>query len=69
MALNWVKVVVAIGTAVYEMADEVLRERARRNAAAKAWAETPAPIRACPKCNEIAYTPGQVRCCRCGAAL
>lgn len=58
-----------IGTLAYEIVDEAWRERKRRKAAEKAWAERQARIRACPQCNEIAYTPGQMACNRCSAVL
>lgn len=33
------------------------------------WPTRAAVPRACPRCREIAYTPGQERCNKCGAAL
>lgn len=41
----------------------------RKQRAAKAWAETKASVRACHRCREIAYTPGQTVCTKCGATL
>lgn len=46
-----------------------LERRAERQRAAKAWAERPAPVRACPRCGEVAYTPGLSQCPKCGAPI
>lgn len=46
------------------------RRRARNAQVARdAWANTPVPVRGCPKCREIAYTPRQTHCNKCGAQL
>lgn len=45
------------------------RSKQKEKARAKIVAETPAVIRGCPRCNEIAFTPGQVTCTKCGALL
>jgi hypothetical protein len=37
--------------------------------AQKQWQSSPAPMRACPKCNEIAFTPGQIACAKRGVAV
>lgn len=55
-----------------EVGSELWREWRKERAQAKAqreWAETPATIRGCARCNEIAYTPGQVACSKCGGLL
>ena len=57
---------------LFEVASELWRERQQEKArqrAAEAWANAPAHVRACLACGEIAYTPGQTRCDRCGAEL
>lgn len=66
----------ALGTAAGLLAELALLElkalvRRRREAerAAKQWAETQAPVRACPRCREVSYTPGQTTCHKCGAPL
>jgi hypothetical protein len=64
--MKWVGLIAELA---YDLAREAWRDRKRKQAAAKAWAERPAPIRGCPRCGEIAYTPGQVACGRCGALL
>jgi hypothetical protein len=51
-----------------------LRQRQARlraaEAAAKTYAETPAPVRACPKCREVYYSPAPAAyCTKCGARL
>ena len=51
-----------------ELWQEWRRDRARAKAAQQ-WAETPASVRACPRCREVAYTPGQAHCTKCGSAL
>ena len=43
--------------------------RLAKKRAAEKWAATPAVVRDCPKCHEIAYAPGQVYCRHCGAKL
>jgi hypothetical protein len=63
------KWLVLVGEVAYDLARDAWRERKRRKAAAKAWAEQPAPVRACPSCREVAYTPGQLSCLRCGSRL
>lgn len=63
--MNWARL-------AFEVGSELWREWRRKRAAderAKEWAETPAPIRACFRCREIAYTPRQVSCNRCGGLL
>jgi hypothetical protein len=55
-----------------EVAVELLTgwlEERRRKRLARAHAETPVTPQACPKCLEIAYSPGQARCFKCGAGL
>lgn len=52
-----------------DLAVDKLREIQRKRGAAKAWAQTPAPVRACPQCGEVAYTPGQTHCTKCGTPL
>ena len=62
----------AIARFAFELGSELWREWRRdaaRERAAKQWAETPAPVRGCPRCREIAYTPGQTTCHKCGAPL
>lgn len=66
----------ALGTVVGLLAELAVLElkalvRRRREAerAAKQWAETPALARGCPRCREVAYTPGQTTCHKCGASL
>jgi hypothetical protein len=54
--------------AVLELKALVRRGREAERAA-KQWAETPAPVRACPRCREVSYTPGQTTCAKCGAPL
>lgn len=57
---------------LWELGSELWHERQRRKArsrAAEHWATTSAPARACPRCREIAYVPGQTTCTKCGAAL
>lgn len=65
--------VVDAGLAVAERVEAwQAKRRARRIAERRAreqWAQTRATIRACPRCHEIAYTPGQVACSKCGALL
>ncbi len=63
--IAWVKLGV---TLAYEIVDEALRERKRRKAAEK-WAGTVATPRACHRCKEIAYIPGQMTCTKCGGLL
>jgi hypothetical protein len=53
----------------WELGSEFWRERQKKRKAAAEWAARPAPIRACFRCKEIAYTPGQVECAKCGALL
>jgi hypothetical protein len=53
----------------YDLSREALQNRKRRREAQKEWANTPAPTRSCPKCKEIAFTPGQVACAKCGTLL
>lgn len=63
--MNWAQLIIEIGS-------ELWRERKRKKAAdraAREWAEKPAAIRACRRCNEIAFTPGQVACTKCGSVL
>lgn len=64
--MKWIAL---LGELAYDLAAEAWRDRKRRQAEAKAWAERPAPIRGCSRCNEIAFTPGQVACGRCGTLL
>jgi hypothetical protein len=62
----------AIVTWAYEFGSELWREHRRakrKQREADAWANTPAPVRACPKCREVAYVPRQTGCTKCGAAL
>ena len=57
---------------VLEVAQELGHERRAakaRQRAAERWASTPGPRRMCRNCSEIAYTPGQTRCDKCGAVL
>lgn len=63
--MNWARLALEVGS-------ELWREwRAERRArkAKEAWAKTLAPIRGCPQCREIAFTPGQVSCNKCGGLL
>jgi hypothetical protein len=64
--LPWVRLGVEFGSELWR---EWRRERAKARAAAKQWAETPAPVRGCPRCREIAYSPGQTACAKCSALL
>lgn len=64
-AAQWIRLGVEIASEVWH---EVRRERSARRAA-EAWATTPAPTRACVRCREVAYTPGQTVCAKCGAGL
>lgn len=52
-----------------DLAVEKLQGLQRQRAASARWAQTPAPVRACPSCREVAYTPGQLACTKCGARL
>jgi hypothetical protein len=52
-----------------DLAAEKIAEVQRKRAAARQWARTPAPVRACGRCKEIAYIPGQAECAKCGASL
>ncbi len=57
---------------LFELGSEMWTEyrlAKRKQKEADAWAATPNAIRACFKCKEIAYTPGQVTCAKCGALL
>lgn len=58
-----------LGFAVAQKFVDWNEARLAKQKAARAWAETPAPIRACFRCQEIAYLPGQVACNKCGALL
>lgn len=60
-----VRFVIGLGAALWKDWRAYRREQAR----AKVVAETPAIIRGCPRCKEIAFTPGQVTCTKCGAFL
>lgn len=63
--MNWARL-------AFEIGSELLHEWRRKRAAAKAaraWAERTSPMRACPYCREIAYTPGQTACFKCGRLL
>lgn len=53
---------------LYELGGELWQERKRRKQAEK-WPAVPAAIRACFKCKEVAYIPGQLSCNKCGALL
>lgn len=55
--------------AAVDLAVDKLREVQRKRAAAEAWARRPAPVRACKRCGEAAYTPGLASCTKCGAVL
>jgi hypothetical protein len=66
--MNWVKLAIDAAKLAYELADEAVRER-RRIKAAERWAKTANDVKACPQCREIAYTPKQVSCNKCGALL
>jgi hypothetical protein len=63
--ISWIKLGVTIA---YEIYDEAMRERRRRKQAEK-WAGTVSAPRACHRCKEIAYIPGQVACTKCGGLL
>jgi len=53
---------------VLELRQAVARKRVE--AAAKTYAETPAPVRACPKCREVYYSPAPgTFCTKCGQRL
>ncbi len=55
----------------FAIAERVQAYRARR-AKRTAWANTPAPVRACPACHEVSYLPpsvGQLRCLKCGSTM
>jgi len=70
--VSYVALAKAIVLGAYELGSELWHEHRREQArqrARDAWANTPAPIRACARCSEIAYTPGQVACNRCGSVL
>lgn len=54
---------------VFEVGVELWRRWKQDEAKARAWTQTPAAVRSCPRCNEIAFTPGQVTCTKCGALL
>jgi uncharacterized paraquat-inducible protein A len=69
---SWLHVARVVAVGAYEIAAELWHEHRRtraRKRAADEWARTPAQIKGCPRCNEIAYLPGQVACNRCGAIL
>jgi len=61
--------VIDFGFAVAQKAVDWNDARLARKRKAKQWAETPSVIRGCARCNEIAYTPGQVACSKCGGLL
>jgi uncharacterized paraquat-inducible protein A len=66
--VSWV---VTAARLAYELGNELWREHQRAKAkerAAQQWANTPASVRACVRCGELAYQPGQVRCFRCGGS-
>jgi hypothetical protein len=44
------------------------RKRAK-DKAQQEYAETPVTPQGCPKCKEIAYSPGQMKCYKCNAVL
>lgn len=46
-----------------------LRRARRKQEAADAWAGQPAPMNGCRRCGEIAYTPDQHVCFKCGWPL
>ena len=51
---------------------QAYRDARRAKQRAAAWANAPAPVRACPACHEVSYLPpsvGQLRCLKCGAAM
>lgn len=40
-----------------------------KEAAQEKYATTPMIPRGCPKCKEVAYSPGQVKCFKCNSSL
>lgn len=53
----------------YELAAEILHEELKKRRERKRWPKTGTAVRGCPRCREIAYTPGQTLCNKCGAPL
>ncbi len=53
----------------FAVAERVVAQLDRRRAAQRAWANEPAPRRRCAVCSEIAYTPRQTKCFKCGTTL
>jgi hypothetical protein len=60
---------VDVGLAVAQKVVEWNDARVAKKRAQDHWSKAPAVIRGCPRCHEIAYTPGQVACNKCGAFL
>lgn len=67
--MSWIAVARALVLGAYELGHQLWHERQREKARQRAWANTQAPVRACARCSEVSYTPGQVACGRCGAIL
>ncbi len=66
----------ALGSLLLQAAGEGARwalrkgiDAAKRLRRQRKHAQTPVTPRGCPQCKEIAYTPGQLSCFKCGGRL
>jgi hypothetical protein len=69
--MNWALVfrVIDAGFAVAQKAVDWNEARLAKQRKAREWANAPAGVRGCPRCNEIVYTPFRDTCTKCGALL